>query len=349
MTRIKTQRPNRSAFTLVELLVVMAIIAILIGLLLAAVMRVMMKINEVQTRTDIAQMDVGINSFMQDYGLTNPPPSYLLICEDSTGTNPNKSLYPTYQQLMNDPDPYTAAAATQTVKFFQQWFGKNFNINGKYNWNGNVDAKGNPIYDPPYLLQGQQCLVFYLGGIPVWGNNAVIGMSGFAPNITNPAAPAVAGSTRKGPYFNFLPARLSLPAASLAEPASMLNTKNSTKPLVSRNNPVYLDPWKAKPQWQPYVFFSSQGGMNNYNATIFGTPPKGPLTNDCSMFDLAGPYYELTATKTANYAFNNRFQIISAGLDGQFGGGQWSSTAGATGFGRDDQANFASSILAAGE
>jgi hypothetical protein len=70
----------------------------------------------------------------------------------------------------------------------------------------------------------------------------------------------------------------------------------------------------------------------------------------------ARAYYELSNTGMPLYTFNNTYQILSAGSDGVFGSGGtvgggvlWSSSAGATGPGRDDQANFASSILSAGQ
>ena len=51
-----TRRTARPAFTLVELLAVIAIIAVLIGLTTAAVQKVRVRTLEVRTRNDISQL-----------------------------------------------------------------------------------------------------------------------------------------------------------------------------------------------------------------------------------------------------------------------------------------------------
>lgn len=309
MIRFHSRRRTRSAFTLIELLVVIAIIAILVSLTAAAVMKVLGKIPQVQTSSEIGEMGTAMASFMAAYNLQNPPPSTLYLCENGTQYyNSSGQVQPQYQS---------------TVKFLQKWLGRSFKVNGTYNWNGNTNASGQPIYDPPYVLTGQQCLVFYLGGIPTYSPSG-IGMTGFAQNVANPAMPAGSGGTatnRNGPFFNFK-------TANLFNPGSF---------------PVYMDPWQAKPTPQPYAFFSSQGKVNGYNA------------GDCSGFGY--PYYEPTAGGLPNYALNNSFQIISAGQNGIFGGTTshtiygvaWNPSAGATGAGADDQANFSSTILGAGQ
>src|SRR5579884_1671000 len=82
MTRISSGSTRRSAFTLVELLIVIAIIALLVSLSAAAVMRVMGFIPEVETRTEISQLDAALASFMADYNLDVPPPSVLVLREE---------------------------------------------------------------------------------------------------------------------------------------------------------------------------------------------------------------------------------------------------------------------------
>jgi prepilin-type N-terminal cleavage/methylation domain-containing protein len=300
MIRIRSHKETRSAFTLIELLVVIAIIAILVSLTGAAVMKVMLKIPQVQTSTEIGEMGTAMGSFMATYNLQNPPPSTLHLCENGTQYyNSNGQVQPQYQS---------------TVKFLQKWFGRSFNVHGTYDWNGN----GNP--NETYTLTGQQCLVFYLGGIPTYSPSG-IGMTGFAMNVANPAVTAAPGTNRNGPYFNF----------------------KSSNLVLAGSFPVYMDPWHAKPTPQAYAFFSSQGKVNGYSA------------GDCA--GVAFPYYELTAAGLPNYANNNSFQIISAGQNGIFGGTRshtaygvaWNPSSGATGAGADDQSNFSSTILGAGQ
>lgn len=335
MTRLRLHKTNRSAFTLVELLMVIAIITILVSMVAAGLMKVLNQVSIVSTRTEISEMEGALRVFMQDYNLSDPPPSYLLIAEDT-------SLYP---QLM--ANPATFAAATQTVQFFQKWFGRNFLIGTgfKYNWNGNTDAAGNPIYDPPYVLEGEQCLVFYLGGIPAYTTSGSIGMTGFCPSVQNPALAATPGAPRKGPYYTFNANRLAL---TLPSNPSIQN------PL---HFPVYIDAWNVKLTTgnfgpQPYAYFSTSGRINAYNILT------ASIGGDCNSIG-ANAYYEgVTASGLPSYMNNNGMQIISAGQDGIFGydptktfpgGVPWSPLQGATGNGRDDQANFSARVLGAGQ
>ena len=65
--------PCRIGFTLVEMLVVIAIIAILAGLLTPAIMTAMRKAREAHTANLIHQVELGAQAFMNDYG--DYPPS----------------------------------------------------------------------------------------------------------------------------------------------------------------------------------------------------------------------------------------------------------------------------------
>jgi competence protein ComGC len=325
MIRNRLRTDNRSAFTIIELLVVLMIIVTLAGMLFAGVMKVLGKIPETQTSTEIAEMETGLAGFMADYNLTDPPPSILHLQE--TG----------FYNLGNPVE-------LNTVQFLKRWLGQSFNVTAKIDWNGNG------FVGDSLVLYGQQCLVFYLGGVPTYSAPGVIsGMSGFSPNavvsptnIYGPATPAVAGSRRKGPYFNFVPSRLTL------------FLDNPPAPTVPILFPAYHDPWQVKnppargfphPNGTPYAYFSTQGKINGYS----------PL--DCASF--AFPYYEANAAGgLANYTYNNRYQIISAGKDGVFGGQYgtntalgfaWVSSSGATFYGDDDQANFSTGLLGTGQ
>lgn len=283
---------KRSAFTLVELMIVVIIIAVLVSLVSAAIAKVMDKIPEVQTSTDIAQLGVALQAFMSDYKLTDPPPSTLVLYE----TNP-----------LQGP----------SAGFLQKAFGKN--LGSFVDWNGDGQANG------PWTLEGEQCLVFYVGGIG--------GTQGFSYNPTNPAAPG--GSKRHGPYFTFQTNRL----------VPLNPTINAT----ASPFPVYMDAWQVKnrpyglkpghPQGWPYAYFSSNG----YNNTGYTQGALGAL-KDCQSIG-ATPYF----TTTGQYINPNTYQIISAGKDGQFGTGNMATASSERPGGYDDQSSFSSTILGAGQ
>lgn len=269
---VRRFRPRRPAFTLVELLVVILIIAILVSLVSSAVMMALGKIPQVRTSTEIAQLTVAVQAFMQDHNLSTPPPSQLLLYE-------NIAAYKT------DLSPL----AQQTFTFLQKAFGKNVGLGTPFiDWNGNGSPDALPWY-----LEGEQCLVFYCGGIPSLG-----GMQGLSSNNMNPAFP---GGKRLGPYYDFQISRLVL-WPGLAP------------------FPVYIDAWEVKASKKPYAYFSSQGTNNNY-----ANLGNGYLLVDCAGIG-ASPYaqsYVLSGpdpvlNKAVTYVNPNGFQIISAGKDGLF-------------------------------
>src|SRR5262245_35106593 len=73
---------RRGGFTLVELLVVIAIIAVIMGLLLAAVMRVLLVPVETQNRRDVDMLGEKVEEFKTKYGVY--PPSAILLSNDPT-------------------------------------------------------------------------------------------------------------------------------------------------------------------------------------------------------------------------------------------------------------------------
>ena len=77
---MKRKQPVRAGFTLVELMVVVAIIAILVALTTAAVMKYLAKIPEITTRNEITQMSTALETFHARYKVY--PPSALYLSND---------------------------------------------------------------------------------------------------------------------------------------------------------------------------------------------------------------------------------------------------------------------------
>lgn len=323
---------HRKAFTLLEMLIVILIIAALSSILLGAVTKVMEKMTEVGNRTEISELDGALAAFMADYNLQNPPPSYLLLREDGK------------YNLANPPEAFTA-------QWLTRWLGRSFSTATPCDWNGNG------VIDPPYVLQGQQCLVFFCGGIPQT-SNGVLMMSGFNPLN---AAPASTGTIqRKGPYMSFQSSRLvMLPSCP--------------------GFPVYLDDYSSvsigRGHQTPYAYFSSEGNYGGYNQHgngLFSTISTG---GDCSVISAYVWTQGLSTTGVLQYMNPNKYQILSAGKDGVFAS-DLSPLAAATTYwnpytgdmtgvpsvnpvmsaratsrpvGWDDQSNFSSTLLGVGQ
>jgi len=273
-------RNRRSAFTLVEILVVIAIIAILAALTLAGVMVFLGKGPAVQVQNDMLQLSVALEKFKADKKFY--PPSHLKLGSNYTD--------------------YTASAADQQSlavisAMWPQLTPANF---VGIQWAGATLPVGGVI------LEGDQCLVFFLGGIPIGGVP-----SGFSTNPTNPAA---AGGDRLQ-YMTFPAGRLMLRNGSLF-PSFVDGYGTSNKPAKQ----------------SPYFYFSAG------RSSTFDTTP-----NSLNLV----PYIQ-QSTPTVTYWNSTSFQIICAGLDGQFGTGVapgivWPPAAVPPG--ADDMVNFTSAKL----
>jgi prepilin-type N-terminal cleavage/methylation domain-containing protein len=253
-------RRSRSGFTLLELLMVIAIIGILASLLTSAVWVVFGKARVTQVATEITQLDQALVSFKSRFGIE--PPSNLLIPAagapwDTKSRAAVRALWPTF----------------------------NFSTNGGMANNG------------PIHLNGAECLVFFLGGMP----NQITGtLSGFSKNPRTPWT-FTAGNA-DGPFFEFDMGRLvDVDAGIDAVPF-----------------PEYVDP--LPDQQTPYLYLTGQG--KNYNKANAAASNITQL-DDYDVFndwtrDLAACY------RTGNWdqpQRNDGFQIISPGQDGQYGMG----------------------------
>jgi len=95
------------------------------------------------------------------------------------------------------------------------------------------DFNGNGLYDPHYILHGHECLVFFLGGVPL-PNDLVntpssFGLSGFGKDPDNPFSNNIASdpryngasnpmynANRLSPFYDFNPGRLFLDPSNVS-------------------------------------------------------------------------------------------------------------------------------------
>lgn len=175
------QRPPRSAFTLIEILAVIVVIAILIALLMPALSSARTRVRIAAVKSEISQLETSIGRFKANYNMD--PPSSITLYETAANWSSDAPSAATIRQLWPQYD-----------------FTTNFDIN-----------KDGDTADTINLV-GPECLVFFLGGPN--STNAVgtttANMGGCLGFSKNPATPFERTSTSREPsLFDFLPARFS--------------------------------------------------------------------------------------------------------------------------------------------
>jgi general secretion pathway protein G len=277
----------------VELLIVIAIISVLLSLISSAVWKALVTANRVRNQNEISQLSTAVESFKQKFGIY--PPSRILLGEQITDYF--KDGYGMSQPRSQFHQDSFAMLTTifPRLNFRKGLFG--------IHWDGQRNPTG------PVILEGDQCLVFFLGGIPQFDQNGKPFCSGFS---TNPEDPTYHVTTKPGSdtiplFFEFDSSRL----VQRTPPSAFLS---------------YRDTYATRNSGTPYAYFSSYKTRNGYNR-YFGLP-YNLGSSDCTSLNLwpyaEGPITGLSGTTLPTswrYLNPNTFQIISAGADGTFGKG----------------------------
>ncbi|MGC8642790.1 MAG: type II secretion system protein [Isosphaeraceae bacterium] len=326
-------------FTLVELLVVMVILAILIALLLPAISGAMRTAKNAAIGAEENQLAQALADFKTKYG--DYPPSRIYLSEDGNLSPDSVGL----TGAINPGDITWAQLGQRSLAAMRKFFPRvQFNLGtptGKwydFNGNGNAVVNGHP---ERYVLQGHECLVFFLGGIPQQTATG-FGMTGFGKDPTNPFTNSVIGNVgysgnRYAPFFEFANNRLAIDSSSpYANVTGMLS-----------GIPGYFDTTGntlASGAINFYAYFSAYGS-NNYDpndvnflteADAYGVSPIGlqfmvgfPVSGGVCLSSAPNPYtssLSITGTGVPTFLNPQTFQIISSGIDGQYGiGGQYLS------------------------
>jgi prepilin-type N-terminal cleavage/methylation domain-containing protein len=334
MTTLHSRTIRRQAFTLVELMIVIAIIALLIAMLVAAVVKALATGNKVKLTNEIRQFSTAMENFKARFGAY--PPSRIILCESYNdyfvGGNPANSyispLHADSVAFINQMFPRINWYSSVPPSGPNQWTASG----GGIDWNGSGVKNVNGVVGPdaPVLLEGDQCLVFFLGGIPSAGAGTP-SCNGFSTTAQNPAYHIFNGGDIIAPFFDFQSNRLTTGTGSVYSPASFVyKSGTAVPPQRSPFHYAYLDTYGAT----PYAYFSSFQQRNNYNTINYPTSankayydllrvaPAGKLgTSDCTSLNV-WPYAEtLTNAGTVQFLNPNSYQIISAGPDGVFGRG----------------------------
>jgi general secretion pathway protein G len=207
-------------------------------------------------------------------------------------------LYANGSQYASDSDPVAQASLLYLNEIWPN-LGNNFTGAA---WAGSAAIPAGGV-----LLEGDQCLVFFLGGIPIYQGGAVVGLAGFS---NDPQHPWTTTDQQRTRYFFFENARL---------------FQRNGNPFPSYQD--FFSVGRGSPQ--PYMYFSSGNRKNGYDPA--------PTTLGVT------PYSKPGAGAVIQYWEPDSFQLISSGADGLFGpGGAWSSSTANTipQAGKDDLTNF---------
>ncbi len=341
----RSRRPARTrrapaAFTLLELLIAIAIIGILASLILTVAGAANIKARNAQVGVDIADLAKGIAAFKQKYGVE--PPSRVTLYEQASGWNSDPRSMGIIRQIWPQFD-FTYAAEGGQI---------DINGDGFFDGDGTTNATAGAI-----PLSGTECLVFFLGGVP--GNPAGTfpnhyfrnpvapagAPSGFSPNPADPfgvmnipanTPPRTVVGTNRERFAEFSFDRLFLYVPNPATPATqhVVNTYKDTLPGQS----------------QPYLYLSSYNGQG-YD--VANELPAGPVGNQ-TFVDVyrSGPNGPTTSSPSPPWNPNS-YQIISPGADTLYGtGGEYESgdskglLIGTRSGERDNITNFSTGTLA---
>jgi len=142
--RYRLFRVRRRGFTLLELMVVIAIIAVLAGLFLPALQSVLERAKKAQARNDVIQIVTAVNAFYAEYGryplvgtVTTPDATYGIVTSQSDG-------------LFNELRAKAYSLNTRQIQFISPAEdGTQTNPNGKIG----SDSQFHDPWGNPYLIR----------------------------------------------------------------------------------------------------------------------------------------------------------------------------------------------------
>lgn len=336
MTAPRTAR--RAGFTLVELLIVIAIVGVLASLLLVGLSAARRSARRAQAVVEIGQVAAAVTTYKSKLNA-----SYLPAFRPATvGPNPANPaatrfrLCSCYSDSAGNPlTDGVGGPIWPEIVYLRSLFPQMSLVdNGlrmpnnaglpKFVINGVFTPTLPPGTDtvPRQDMDPAQCLLFFLTG------NVFTNFQGFSTNRLQPFTASTGADTRVGPFLEDVKGNKVFFAKDAAD--------NPTE--AGR----FLDPWKT-----PYAYFAYDPALNSYpvNAAApanLAWPPAGathPTSNDPMA-----PNGVLAYVSGSRHENQKGFQIISAGADEVFGGGGvWVAGQGdyvSNAVGGDDLSNF---------
>ena len=352
---LRRSGPRRAAFTLIELLVVISIIAVVIGLTIAAVMRALDVGPRADTTSRITAMSKAIGTWQSEKGVTFIPGGR--VQDDPNQPGVGSVIGPFRLRNIYFPlgDPRLTAGEPDNTSFEARYIKRvwpNADIDGTLIPNdpkpglgnsNNVNFRGD--------LDANQTLLFFLNGIADPDGKGGFAFRGFSKNPQKPFEPFDPNNPSQDRT------KIYLDISNKHYVAPVNATFNATanpnpNPTPNPNYPWLVDGWR-----RPFAYFAAYNGKparvpaatpvgspapptayDGWNR-FFGTPNVPDVT-----FAMGTPKAYFNGNK---YELESGHQIISAGKDGKFGtSGDWNKVT--TPDGQDDRVNFSTNNLGAG-
>ncbi len=305
MLNPRSDQHPRGGFSLVELVVVIAIIAVLIALIFPALNNARSGVSTVEVGVEIKAFEQGIAEFKNQYG--QEPPSGIALYEAATGD-------PSWSQH-GASGSTTDAQRIRSQTLIRQMFPQ-FDFSFPRNLNGDADSTD------VIGLTGDEALLFFLGGVNTIAPAEQATANGFS---SNPSDPFASGGNRVGPFGEF-------------DPDRMIDTDgdgaHAYKDIYQDTNVAYMylssyggrgyrvqtdGDFDADGTPQLFIAIDNDGNGSQDEVGYAVYMQKDP--------DSARPSDEPTTREDGEVAWKeNSFQIICAGPDGIFGcPGIWSA------------------------
>lgn len=298
--------PARAGFTLIELMIVVSIIALLAALITPAVQAAFLRAKIARVSSEITGLDQGIAQFKAKFH--HNPPSFVILSE-----------------AKKSDGGWTDAGSRDTmIKLFGPSF--DFEVERDFDGDGNrtpENPTGNTTFKT-FVLTGDECLVFFLGGMPAKDGSGKFTLTGFSQSKINPFK---RGGTNRLQFYNDW-------------------VFNRLSDRDSDGMPEYYDEFNdpAKGYTTPYLYLST---MRTSTYQVWPDLDKDGDTSTTSDPLIASFYYQSSNAQQSAWR-KGSFQIISPGEDHNYGnGGHWkqgdsSSLANAD---LDNQTNFSGGVL----
>ena len=162
MSHLLKSRSRNSAFTLVELMIVIAIIGILASLATVGVMKVLERSKMVTARIEIGQLEAAVSAAKLDLGNVDELPSVIYVLRKTTDFTSTTSLA--------GESAFIFELRKKTWLAMQKAFGRNV---GKHPVTNTYDNGATPPVSTQInwpcpegkVIQGMQAYMFWLGGM----------------------------------------------------------------------------------------------------------------------------------------------------------------------------------------